>query len=200
VPRDGRPASARRSRQDTAASSTASSPQLRRKMQDQRSRDTAPELAVRRLVHAAGLRYRVDRAPLPGVRRRADLVFGPVRLAVFIDGCFWHGCPEHGNHPRTNQQWWAAKLDRNRQRDRNTDERLQAAGWQVLRLWEHEDPRKAADRIRDAVRHRRGAHAMLHEGGDGARLPDNPGPARQQSGPVHGTDSTPHSGGTGARS
>lgn len=198
--RDGRPASARRSSRDTAASSTASSPQLRRKMQDQRSRDTAPELAVRRLVHAAGLRYRVDRAPLPGVRRRADLVFEPARLAVFIDGCFWHGCPEHGNRPRTNQQWWAAKLDRNRQRDRDTDERLKAAGWQVLRFWEHEDPRNAAARIHDVVRHRPSAHTPLRKSGDIGRLSNGPGHARQQSGVPDGTGSAPHGGGTGGQS
>lgn len=197
--RDGRPASARRSPQDTAGSSTASSPQMRRRMQDQRARDTAPELAVRRLVHAAGLRYRVDRAPLPGLRRRADMVFGPARLAVFIDGCFWHGCPEHGNRPRTNQQWWAAKLDRNRQRDRDTDERLQAAGWQVLRVWEHEDPRRAAALIHDAVRRCRSARAMLRRD-DCVRRPSSPGHALKHSCLLDGTGSTPSDGGTGARS
>lgn len=145
-------------------------------MQDQRARDTAPELAVRRLVHAAGLRYRVDRAPLPALRRRADLVFGPARLAVFIDGCFWHGCPEHGTRPKTNQQWWAAKLDRNRQRDRDTDERLLAAGWQVLRIWEHEPPDRAAALIRDAVRQGRPTHRALPR--QGARADTRSGPPR----------------------
>lgn len=171
-------------------------------MQDQRSRDTAAELAVRRLVHAAGLRYRVDRAPLPGLRRRADLVFGPARLAVFIDGCFWHGCPEHGNRPRTNQQWWAAKLDRNRQRDQDTDERLQAAGWQVLRLWEHEDPRQAAARIHDAVLHRRSGHnAVLRQDALVRRpsaAPDYPA-AREHPSLLEGIGSTPSLGDTGRR-
>ena len=84
----------------------------------QRTRDTAPELAVRRLLHAMGLRYRVDRQPLPGLRRRADLVFGPARVAVYIDGCFWHGCPEHGNpRPRANSGYWPAKIQRNQARD-----------------------------------------------------------------------------------
>lgn len=114
-------------------------------------RDTAPELALRRLIHAAGLRYRVDRAPLPGLRRRADLVFGRARVAVFVDGCFWHGCPLHGVKPRTNAEWWRAKLDRNRARDRDTDARLAEAGWEVLRVWEHEDPAEAAHRVRQAV-------------------------------------------------
>lgn len=121
-------------------------------MQDQRARDTTPELALRRQLHAAGLRYRVDRAPLPGLRRRADIVFGPSRLAVFVDGCFWHGCPQHGVKPRTNEGWWRAKLERNKARDTDTDARLEAAGWRVLRIWEHEDPVMAAQRVRALVR------------------------------------------------
>ena len=111
---------------------------------------------MRRLLYSAGLRYRVDRAPLPGLRRRADVVFGPVRVAVFVDGCFWHGCPQHGTRPRSNEQWWHDKLERNRWRDRDTDDRLLAAGWQVLRVWEHEDPAAAAQRVQAAVRARRG--------------------------------------------
>jgi len=125
-------------------------------MQGQAARDTQPELALRRLLYSAGLRYRVDRAPLPGLRRRADVVFGPARVAVFVDGCFWHGCPQHGTRPRSNEQWWHDKLERNRRRDRDTDDRLLAAGWQVLRVWEHEDPAAAAQRVQAAVRARRG--------------------------------------------
>ena len=119
---------------------TASAPHVRKRMQSQRVRDTRPELAVRRLLHAAGLRYRVDRPPLPGLRRRADIVHGPSRLAVFIDGCFWHGCPTHGNLPTANAAFWEAKLARNRERDADTDRRLTEAGWEVIRAWEHEDP------------------------------------------------------------
>jgi len=144
----GRPASARRTRRDTEAASTASTPAVRRRMQDQSARDTRPELALRRLLHVSGLRYRVDRAPLPGLRRRADVVFGRARVAVFVDGCFWHGCPEHGTRPRSNEQWWRDKLERNRLRDADTDARLRAAGWRVLRIWEHEDPVSAASRVR----------------------------------------------------
>ncbi len=124
-------------------------------MQSQRARDTAPELAVRRLLHARGLRYRVDRAPLPGLRRRADLVFGPARVAVYIDGCFWHSCPDHGNTPRTNTAYWAPKLARNQARDADTDTRLAAAGWHVLRAWEHEPPHQVADRITTTLNDRR---------------------------------------------
>ena len=120
-------------------------------MQDQRARDTRPELALRRLLHSAGLRYRVDRAPLAGVRRRADLVFGPAKLAVFVDGCFWHGCPDHGTWPRSNPDWWRDKLERNQRRDADTDGRLAAAGWRVLRVWEHEDPAAAAARVTAAL-------------------------------------------------
>jgi DNA mismatch endonuclease (patch repair protein) len=124
-------------------------------MQMQRTRDTAPELAVRRLLHAAGLRYRVDRPPLPGLRRRADLVFGPARVVVYVDGCFWHGCPEHGTRPAANAEWWRNKIDANRARDRDTDRRLVEAGWAVLRAWEHEKPDDVAERIGALVATRR---------------------------------------------
>lgn len=153
----GRPARAeRKPRPDSAAASYASSAGVRSRMQLQRTRDTAPELAVRRLLHAMGLRYRVDRQPLPGLRRRADLVFGPARVAVFIDGCFWHGCPHHGNPaPGVNSWYWPEKIQRNRDRDVDTDERLLAAGWSVIRAWEHEPPARVADRVAAAVASRR---------------------------------------------
>lgn len=108
-------------------------------MQANKRRDTSPEIAVRRLLHSAGHRYRVDFAPIGG-RRRADIVFTRKRIAVFIDGCFWHGCPAHGNRPKANANYWGPKLDRNIERDRETNETLRAAGWTVLRFWEHEDP------------------------------------------------------------
>lgn len=119
--------------------SFASSAVVRRRMQSQRARDTAPELALRRLLHAHGLRYRVDYSPLPGLRRRADVVFTRARVAVFVDGCFWHSCPEHGNRPRANPSWWAAKLARTSVRDADFDQQLALAGWAVVRAWEHED-------------------------------------------------------------
>jgi len=123
-----------------------------RRLARQATRDTAAEIAVRRLLHAAGLRYRVDARPLPGLRRTADIVFTRQRVAVFVDGCFWHACPDHGTVPKANADWWAAKLARNIQRDRDTSEQLAAAGWQVVRIWEHEDPTAAADRIEALVR------------------------------------------------
>ena len=116
-------------------------------MQAIRSRDTAPERLVRRLVHAQGLRYRVAARPLPDLRRTADLVFRPVKVAVFIDGCYWHGCPEHYVPPKTNSGYWSGKVARNMARDVDTNQRLRDAGWTVLRFWEHESPDGCALKI-----------------------------------------------------
>jgi len=116
-------------------------------MQANRGRDTGPELALRRMLHARGLRYRVDHALPFDRRRRADIVFTRARVAVFVDGCFWHGCPEHGTTPRTNSTFWAAKIARNRARDADTDARLAEAGWTVLRFWEHEDVEDCVGRV-----------------------------------------------------
>lgn len=116
-------------------------------MRNQRRRDTAPELALRRELHRRGRRFFVDRAPLSGIRRRADLVFPRLRVAVFVDGCFWHACPEHGRLPRSNRGWWQEKLAANAARDRDTDHRLVANGWRVVRVWEHEQVLTAADRV-----------------------------------------------------
>ena len=127
---------------------------VRVRMQAQRARDTAPEMRVRRLLHARGLRYRVDRPPLQGLRRRADLVFTRAKVAVYVDGCFWHGCPDHGNRPRANAEWWSAKLAANRARDEDTDRKLSLAGWAVVRAWEHEDPAVVADTVQGLVRAR----------------------------------------------
>jgi DNA mismatch endonuclease (patch repair protein) len=107
-------------------------------------RSTGPELAIRRELHRRGLRFRVDHSALPG---RPDIVFTRARLAVFVDGCFWHRCPEHGTLPRNNSQWWLAKLDRNVARDRSKDATLAELGWRVIHVWEHEPPTAAADRV-----------------------------------------------------
>lgn len=124
-----------------------SSPAASATMRANRSRDTGPELALRTILHRRGLRYRVD-APLPQHRRRrSDLLFTRARIAVFVDGCFWHGCPEHAKPPSANGPFWAAKIARNRERDRETDAMLEAAGWLSLRFWEHESPAQAADRV-----------------------------------------------------
>ncbi|MFG2360681.1 very short patch repair endonuclease [Streptomyces mirabilis] len=120
-------------------------------MSRQGSRDTAPEIAVRRLLHRAGLRYRVN-VPVPGMPRRTiDIVFGRVKVAIFLDGCFWHGCPVHATHPKANAEWWRAKLDKNMARDRETTDHLRSAGWTVLRFWEHESAEDVARRITAAL-------------------------------------------------
>jgi DNA mismatch endonuclease, patch repair protein len=133
----------------------ASSPDALRRMQRQRRRDTHPELALRRELHRLGLRYRVDRRVLPGLRRRIDVVFGTAKVAVFVDGCFWHSCPRHATLPRANAEWWTDKLARNVERDRDSDRRLADAGWLPVHVWEHQDMVEAARRIRDVVLVRR---------------------------------------------
>ncbi|MEW1831201.1 very short patch repair endonuclease [Streptomyces sp. NPDC088196] len=135
--------------------SWASSSRTRASMQGNRSRDTRPELALRRAVHRLGLRYRVASRPLPELRRTADLVFTRVRVAVFLDGCFWHGCPAHHTISKSNSGYWTAKVARNRTRDQDTNRRLQEAGWVVLRIWEHEDPQAAAQQVMATVLERR---------------------------------------------
>ncbi len=124
----------------------------RKKMLGNRSRDTKPELRVRSLLHKRGMRYRVNQRPLSEVRRTADIVFRKVRIAVFIDGCFWHGCPDHFKQPGTNSEYWRDKVDGNRRRDRETDALLIKGGWQVLRFWEHEDPGDVARMVERLVR------------------------------------------------
>lgn len=120
-------------------------------MSRQRRTDTEPELAIRRSLHSRGFRYRVD-APLPGLpRRRADLLFGGAKVAVFIDGCFWHRCPEHATVSQSNSEWWADKLSGNVARDRATDRHLSELGWTVLRFWEHEKPDDVVALISDAL-------------------------------------------------
>lgn len=142
--------------------SWASSPEARATMRANRGRDTAPEMQVRRLVHAAGLRYRVSARPEHDLRRTADLLFRRARVVVMIDGCFWHGCPEHRQVPRANATFWSEKIKRNRARDIETTRLLTDRGWSVLRIWEHEiraDAHAVAARIIDAVK-TRSAHTL----------------------------------------
>jgi DNA mismatch endonuclease (patch repair protein) len=134
------------------AASWASSPAVRAVMRANRGRDTRPELSVRAAVHAQGLRYRVGISPLPGIRRTADLVFPKAKVAVFVDGCFWHGCPEHHRPAKQNAEFWRAKIEGNAARDADTNKRLTDAGWQVIRIWEHEDAAEAAAAITEVVR------------------------------------------------
>ena len=123
----------------------------RRRLRAQRRRDTAPELGLRRELHRRGRRFYVDRAPLPGLRRRADLLFPRSKVAVYVDGCFWHCCPIHATQPKHNADWWATKLATNVARDRDTDARLAAAGWVIVRVWEHQEPSAAADLVEQTL-------------------------------------------------
>ncbi len=116
-----------------------------------RRRDTKPEILLRRELHRRGRRFRVV-VRVPGNNRRTvDIAFTRHKLAVFVDGCFWHGCPAHGTRPAANREWWAEKLEANRDRDVDTDRLLRAAGWTVLRIWEHIDAVEAADFVETAL-------------------------------------------------
>jgi DNA mismatch endonuclease (patch repair protein) len=130
-------------------------------MKSQRQRDTAAEMALRSLLHRRGLRFRVHYA-LPSLRRRADIAFPRQRIAVFVDGCFWHGCPEHATWPKQNADWWRDKIEANRRRDADTDARLKEQGWSVVRVWEHEAPEPAAQTIEDAI----ARTAVPHQSGE----------------------------------
>jgi DNA mismatch endonuclease (patch repair protein) len=124
-------------------------------MSTARRKDTKAELALRRVLHGRGLRYRVI-YPVPGQRRRSiDVAFTRAKVAVFVDECFWHSCPEHGTKPRANSGWWETKLAANTARDRDTDRLLEENGWVVVRVWEHEDPDEAARRVQAVLDARR---------------------------------------------
>jgi len=133
-------------------------------MRNTPTRDTPAELAIRRILHGGGLRYRVDYPPDPRLRRKADIVFTRSKVAVFVDGCFWHDCSMHGASPKANADWWREKLATNVQRDRNTDERLRAAGWTVIRVWEHERPLSAVELIVRTLEEKRGVMLSKAEG------------------------------------
>lgn len=132
--------------------SWASSSAVRAVMRGNRNKDTQPELRLRSLLHKQGLRYRVAARPLPELRRTADVLFPKPKVAVFVDGCYWHGCPEHLRESRKNAEFWHSKVEGNRARDAETDRLLGEAGWTVVRVWEHEDPVVACARIERIVR------------------------------------------------
>lgn len=114
--------------------------------------DTAVEIALRRALFKRGLRYRKNYHPVAGLRTRADIVFVRPRVAVYVDGCFWHGCPAHATWPKTNVRFWREKIEANIARDRRIDTELERTGWEVVRVWAHEDPEEAADYIEVKVR------------------------------------------------
>ena len=122
-----------------------------KRMKAVKPRDTAPEKALRSALHKKGLRFRIDVKPIKGSNRKADIVFRPAKVAVFVDGCFWHGCPIHGTQAKANAKFWAQKIKQNQERDKDTVIQLEAAGWRVIRVWEHEYPEVAAQEIYDIV-------------------------------------------------
>lgn len=120
--------------------------------------NTKPELLLRRELHRRGMRYRIHVTVCSSPRRVVDIVFSRARVAVFVDGCFWHGCPVHASWPKKNAAFWLEKINANRARDADTNNRLRRLGWRVIRVWGHEPPLKATRRIERAVRSRL-AHA-----------------------------------------
>lgn len=128
-----------------------SSPEVSRRMAKVRQKGTDAEVALRRELYRSGLRYRVDYEVLKKPRRVADVAFPGLRIVIFVDGCFWHGCPEHGSWPKQNAELWRQKIEANRLRDADTNERLSSMGWTVLRFWEHESPIDAAETVAQVV-------------------------------------------------
>lgn len=133
------------------ADMTPSSPEVSARMAKVRNRGTAAEMAIRRELHRQGMRYRVNPRMGELGRTSPDIAFTRMRVAIFVDGCFWHQCPAHATFPHANSDWWAEKLDMNVQRDTNTSKRLEGLGWTVIRIWEHEDPIEAVNRIRTVI-------------------------------------------------
>jgi DNA mismatch endonuclease (patch repair protein) len=124
-------------------------------MKAQARSDTKPEVALRSALSKHGLRYRKNVKPIKGLRREVDVHFGVAKVAIFVDGCFWHGCPEHSRPTKSNTKWWADKIARNRERDAETTDRLEEEGYEVIRVWEHEQPEVAAKQIAEVVKQRR---------------------------------------------
>ncbi|MBM3180784.1 MAG: very short patch repair endonuclease [Chloroflexi bacterium] len=124
-------------------------------MQAAKPRDTAPEKSLRSELHKKGLRFRIDIRPVKELNRRADIVFRSAKVAIFVDGCFWHGCPIHGTQAKANAEFWKNKIKQNQIRDADTNKRLKKAGWRVVRAWEHENPEKASEKIYSIVMKRK---------------------------------------------
>lgn len=125
---------------------------VRQRMRNTAQRDNAVELAVRSALHRLGFRFRIHQRVVPGTKRTVDILLPRHRLAVFVNGCFWHGCPIHATWPKRNAEFWRIKIEANRERDADTDRRLQQAGWRVIRIWEHEQPNEAALRVAELIR------------------------------------------------
>ena len=132
-----------------------SSDAARNRMKAVRRQGTLPERALWEALESLGLEFERNVKPEPNLRREADVLFRQERVAVFVDGCFWHGCPIHGTTAKTNARFWKEKIERNKKRDEDTNRRLRDEGWTVVRVWEHVDPKVAAKRIRDVLAEKR---------------------------------------------
>lgn len=130
---------------------SASSGAALARMKAAKPTDTAPELAIRSVLTQKGLSFQIDEKPIDNLNRKADIIFRPVKVAVFVDGCFWHGCPIHGTKAKANAEFWASKIKQNQERDLDTTRRLEASGWKVIRVWEHENPEEVSQKIYDIV-------------------------------------------------
>lgn len=135
-----------------------SSPETSRRMAKVRQKGTDAEIALRRELYRGGLRYRIDYEVMKKPRRVADVAFPGLKIAIFVDGCFWHGCPEHATWPKQNAEFWRQKIEANRHRDADTNSRLLDAGWTVLRFWEHESPIRAAETVAQTVARAKAKH------------------------------------------
>lgn len=131
-----------------------SSPEAHHRMRATRQKGTKAEERLKQALEGLDVPFDVDVIVIPGLRRRADFAFAQAQVAVFVDGCFWHGCPIHGTWPKQNAEFWRDKIETNRRRDADTDRRLAENGWASVRVWEHEDMLSAAERILDVVVHR----------------------------------------------
>lgn len=137
------------------ARAEAPTPEARRRMQQVRQKNTSAESALCHELRALGIHYRIQVPVLTKPRRVADVAFSGLRVAIFIDSSFWHGCPVHATWPKQNAEFWRAKIEANMARDNDTNERLHAEGWKVMRVWTHESPKIAARRIASILKHRR---------------------------------------------
>jgi DNA mismatch endonuclease (patch repair protein) len=135
-------------------------------MRGNRRKDTRPEIAVRSELHRRGLRFYKNRRPVRDFLCEADIVFPRARVAVFVDGCFWHGCPDHGTRPASNSGYWNAKIDGNTARDRRNDEWLRSNGWLIVRGWEHEPAGRIADRVESALLESSGGGNVMEQRDD----------------------------------
>lgn len=132
-----------------------SSSAAKSRMEAAKPKNTLPEIKLQTALAELGINFETDVKPIEDLHRRADVLIREGKIAIFVDGCFWHGCPIHGTQAKANAEFWADKIKRNQERDLDTNEHLEAAGWTVIRIWEHEDPNDAAKQIADIIKEKK---------------------------------------------